>query len=550
MAIDPLIKKETDVIRNEQWADKVRSSIANGLDYMSEDVVEIDNRQKSLESDFVAVQQDARSNTPSGAELAVAAGEYNTLGERLDAEEQKVAAQLAQTPKKTETGWANLNTFNEETRSTILGMEPGEVNAVLGEGNVQAINTSENLFQSLTKEIKGDSLGHLPTVKDFSPYTIAFVAAVNHLFLINTPLTIKGNVKVRFKSQVANSFYIVLFKKVGTDRFDTTSYELVTTKVGINEIETSLASDGSGSQYIGIMGTEEGKTPSGYTFNEYPKTGNYYSIAGYTLGKEDFTGTLYTARNADIAINFEILDNSIRSDFEDTVKDLIPKEKRRWESKIWNSLGNSITARNWYQPLVCKETGLINVNYGVNGTTVARKNETDTTSFSVRYKDMQNDADLITVWLPINDFGYNFGSNGGIELGEMGDTSDLTFYGAMKVLIEGLLTKYPNETKIGFILTPKIASLDAMNTHSLRYGGGDQPNAKGYYLKQYIDAVIEVCELYSIPFLDLYRTGGMNDFNILKMTSNVEKTGPDGLHPSISFHEFTNDKVVDFIENI
>lgn len=96
MAIDPLIKKETDVIRNEQWADKVRSSIANGLDYMSEDVVEIDNRQKSLESDFVAVQQDARSNTPSGAELAVAAGEYNTLGERLDAEEQKVAAQLAQ----------------------------------------------------------------------------------------------------------------------------------------------------------------------------------------------------------------------------------------------------------------------------------------------------------------------------------------------------------------------------------------------------------------------------------------------------------------------
>lgn len=96
MAIDPLIKKETDVIRNEQWADKVRSSIANGLDYMSEDVVEIDNRQKSLESDFVAVQQDARSNAPSGAELAVAAGEYNTLGERLDAEEQKVAAQLAQ----------------------------------------------------------------------------------------------------------------------------------------------------------------------------------------------------------------------------------------------------------------------------------------------------------------------------------------------------------------------------------------------------------------------------------------------------------------------
>ncbi|WP_407102410.1 hypothetical protein [Desemzia sp. FAM 24101] len=78
-----------------------------------------------------------------------------------------------------------------------------------GEGNVKAINTSENLFQSLSKEIKGDSLGHLPAIKDFSPYTIAS--------------------------------------------------ERVTAKVRINEIETSLTSDGSRSQYIGIMGTEERK---------------------------------------------------------------------------------------------------------------------------------------------------------------------------------------------------------------------------------------------------------------------------------------------------
>lgn len=69
--------------------------------------------------------------------------------QEVNGEISKVTAQLAETetelskkPNKNETGWATLNSFDEPTRAVIQGLEPGEINAVLGERNVQPINTT------------------------------------------------------------------------------------------------------------------------------------------------------------------------------------------------------------------------------------------------------------------------------------------------------------------------------------------------------------------------------------------------------------------------
>lgn len=53
-----------------------------------------------------------------------------------------VTAQLKQTFKTSDTGVLDLNVFDEDTRATLLGLSEGEINAVLGIGNVHPINTS------------------------------------------------------------------------------------------------------------------------------------------------------------------------------------------------------------------------------------------------------------------------------------------------------------------------------------------------------------------------------------------------------------------------
>ena len=194
----------------------------------------------------------------------------------------------------------------------------------------------------------------------------------------------------------------------------------------------------------------------------------------------------------------------------------------QWAGKKWYTLGDSITARGWYQPLVEEITGITSfVNYGVGGTTIAKLNSADTTAMSVRWNTMGADPDLITVWGGVNDFGYSYGSNGGTDLGAFADTDPLTFYGGLRTIIEGITTKYPG-VKLAFVVTTPVSNAMGMRS----------ANAKGFYLADYCKAVREVCEYYSIPYLDLQLKSGFNQQNIGIMTSNINGTASDGLHPS------------------
>ncbi|MEY6854884.1 SGNH/GDSL hydrolase family protein [Klebsiella pneumoniae] len=194
----------------------------------------------------------------------------------------------------------------------------------------------------------------------------------------------------------------------------------------------------------------------------------------------------------------------------------------QWAGKKWYTLGDSITARGWYQPLVEEITGISSfVNYGVGGTTIAKLNAADTTAMSVRWNTMGSDPDLITVWGGVNDFGYSYGSSGGTSLGVFADTDPLTFYGGLRTIIEGLTTKYPG-VKLAFIVTTPVSNAMGMRS----------ANAKGFYLADYCKAVREICEYYSIPYLDLQLKSGFNQQNINIMTSNIDGTASDGLHPS------------------
>lgn len=154
----------------------------------------------------------------------------------------------------------------------------------------------------------------------------------------------------------------------------------------------------------------------------------------------------------------------------------------------WNAMGDSLTqaigsAIN-YQGFISGKYEIKPNNYGIGGSTIA--NGSDSSNPMVeRYVDMV-DADIITVWGGTNDYGAQK------LIGTNDSTDKSTFKGALNVMVEGLINKYPAK-RIGFI-TP------------MRRADYIKPTS----LEMYVNAMIEICAKWGIPCLDLYHNGNLN----------------------------------------
>lgn len=214
--------------------------------------------------------------------------------------------------------------------------------------------------------------------------------------------------------------------------------------------------------------------------------------------------------------------------------------ERNINGESWLTLGDSITERGWYQPEVARILGIQKwENHGIGGTCIAQKNKNDNLAMCLRYKNMKTGVGIITIWGGVNDFGYDFGSCGGVEIGDSKSDSTLTFIGAMKALLTGISMRHPL-ARTGFIITTPISEKRGMN----------KKNNKGYYLSDYCSVCRELCEKYSIPYLDLQKNSGFNEFNIGIMTSNSLCTDSDGLHPSKEGVKRIAPKISEFILSI
>ncbi len=165
-------------------------------------------------------------------------------------------------------------------------------------------------------------------------------------------------------------------------------------------------------------------------------------------------------------------------------------------------------------------------NYGISGSTVSHAENFSYRPYCERYVDMIGDADVVSVMGGANDIANN------CALGEYGDITTNTFYGALDVLAKGLKQKYPNA--FIFFMTPlKIKFID------------DSYDAN-YHLvaDEYRFAIKQVCAKYDIPVLDTY---ALCDFAIEYKAEDYEG---DGVHPSQEFHKNTIAPVVaQFISN-
>ena len=119
-----------------------------------------------------------------------------------------------------------------------------------------------------------------------------------------------------------------------------------------------------------------------------------------------------------------------------------------------------------------------------------------------------------------------------------GDLDDTKFYGALESICRQALAKWENG-KIGFIITHKIN--DAWRTQ--KQEGVTYPTLDGYY-----QAIKDVCEKYSIPYLDLSKVSRLNTElqNYKKYTYNS-----DGVHPTKDGYQiFYVDTIARWMENL
>lgn len=207
-----------------------------------------------------------------------------------------------------------------------------------------------------------------------------------------------------------------------------------------------------------------------------------------------------------------------------------------------NFLGDSITeghgvTRTEYRftDRLAAQYGVISVNYGIGGTRIARQKTPSfypdhDKDFISRVDTLDENADVVMVFGGTNDWGH-----GDAPLGDMGDRTPYTFFGALHILYTSLITRFPGKPII--IITP----LHRLNESDPNGNFGHRPGT----LKDYVNAIRQVAEYYSLPVLDLYKESGLQpEVPIIR-----ETYVPDGLHPNDAGHKILADKMAAFLKS-
>lgn len=205
-------------------------------------------------------------------------------------------------------------------------------------------------------------------------------------------------------------------------------------------------------------------------------------------------------------------------------------------------LGDSITEGSGAS---CVEKGYVSVfgkisgadvkNYGIGGTRIARQKQPSDNprmdlDFVQRADEMDDDADVVAVFGGTNDYGH-----GDAPLGTFESRDVYTFYGALHILCQKLIKKYPNAVIMFITPLHRLNEQEAINERGIRNVAS---------LSGYVDIIKEVAAFYSLPVLDLYAVSGMQpEVDIIRKSYM-----PDGLHPNDAGAEIVAKRIMGFLK--
>ena len=173
-----------------------------------------------------------------------------------------------------------------------------------------------------------------------------------------------------------------------------------------------------------------------------------------------------------------------------------------------------------YAKLIAEATGSTYVNQAVSGARLTSRESSH--SVVDNLVNLPDDADLYCFEGGINDWWGNvpIGTcNPNDYEGEL-DTS--TICGAMETIFRHCLNNFPGKP-VCFVITHKIQKT------------AYSPNQNGDTVEDYRNAMVAVCQKYSIPYYDAFNESGLNGWNEVQnelyLNSNATGKG-DGCHPN------------------
>ena len=221
----------------------------------------------------------------------------------------------------------------------------------------------------------------------------------------------------------------------------------------------------------------------------------------------------------------------------------LPLEKYHVINVLGDSITEGVGARTpdkAYPVVLSKLTGAVVNNYGLSCSRITDVSGgwSNPASFIDRMYNMDKSADLIIVFGGTNDFWY-----GDCPIGKRTDTCVNTFYGALNTMIPYLKSAHPNADIV--FLTPYQQSKDADETHS--YKRSTYGNFGTGTLNQYRIAILDRCEYYGVPVLDLYADYELNTVDNRKALEKYGNYLCDGCHLNDAGYNLLARKIYQFI---
>ena len=202
-----------------------------------------------------------------------------------------------------------------------------------------------------------------------------------------------------------------------------------------------------------------------------------------------------------------------------------------------NGLGNGTasTSISWVAHLSELCGFSIVTNKGMNGSHVAVKSSRKD-SFVERLSQLTK-HDLFIVMGGLNDFLF------GSPLGSLGNGDTSTFYGALEAVVNYIITNFPESQLVVF--TPMKVN-HAKPSDGSSYGNTFSPNSQGLCEADYVKAVKEICDKYSVRVKDMYTESGISPFNDEQKTAYMG----DGLHYlDVGYERLAKTAIAPFINN-